>query len=301
MKLNNSFVELSALRKRIGVAEVAVDFQIDIDPFSEIKINLEREGIEVSREDIVAVGPYLTYKGDVLAILYIYDSFYGYDELISESVEKRAPKFHFTWCQTLETMEKKGRFSRYILSRNKHNKFKVQAKEREPDQICKFGNVHEMKDVTLYSCKNCLDELSYRGYSTLAWDRESKNNAVLAFNINEFIEENEGTLDTMRFYRAEYTDRNVPIMDYTNNFPEISRQLRERSNWVCSACNVSMKECKGGLHVHHKNGVKSDNRSDNLQVLCALCHKNIDQFHTRMFVSKSIENFILRNRQKQHL
>lgn len=298
MKLNNPFEELSSLRKRIGVAEAPVSYEIELDPFSEIKLDLETSGIEVTRDEIVTIGPYLTYKGDVLAILYIYDSFYGYEDLISESVDKRAPKFHFTWCKTLDDMESKGRFSRYILSRRKQNKFKVQAKEKEPVYIRRYGAVHEMEDVTLYACKNCLDELSYKGYSSREWAKEDKNNALLTFNIQSFIDENEGILESMRFYKAQYTDKNVPRMDYTKDFPEISRKLRENCGWECTKCNVNMRQRKEGLHVHHRNGVKSDNSQSNLQVLCALCHKNIDGFHSNMYVSKKIEDYIFRNRPK---
>ncbi len=298
MKLNNPFEDLAALRKRMGVAENKLQYDISVDPFAAIKINLEREGIEVSREDIVKVGPFLTYKGDVLAILYIYDSFYGYEDLITESVDKNAPKFHFTWCKTLDRMEAKGRFQRYILSRRKQNKFKVQAKEREPLKVQRYGKIHVMQNVTLYSCKNCLDELSYKGYSTREWSPDQKRNAVRDFNIQAFINENEGTVDTMRFYATQYSDNTVPLMDYTNDFPEISRRLREQANWKCSntKCRVDMTQRKEGLHVHHLNGVKNDNKLENLAVLCALCHKNIDEFHHRMFVSKPVEEFILRNR-----
>lgn len=296
MKLNNPFQELETLRQRIGVAENKLTYKVSLDPIEEVKLDLEREGIEVSREEIVNVGPFLTYNGDVLAILYIYDSYSTYDDLISESADKKAPKFHFTWCATLDRMEQKGRFSRYILSRSKRSKFKVQAKEREPYQIRKFGEIHEMEDVTLFACKNCLDELAYKGYSARGWPSDKKNGAVQSFSIEEFIEENEGTLDTYRFYKAEYTDKNVPKMDYTLDFPEISRKMREEFRWVCSKCGVDMKQCKAGLHVHHRNGVKSDNRRENLQVLCAVCHRNVDEFHKRMHVSPKIEKYIVRNR-----
>lgn len=298
MKLNNPFQEIQALRERIGVSEGKIEYQVSMDPRSEIKFKLEGDGIEVSRDEIIKVGPFLTYKGDVLAILYIYDSYYGYEDLVSEEVTKKAPKFHFTWCDTLERMESKGRFSRYILSRRKNNRFKVQAKEREPAYIRKYGQIHEMEDVTLYACKNCMDQLSYKGYSAKSWRTDEKNKAVSEFSIEQFIDENEGILESMRFYKAHYTDNNVPRMDYTDDFPEISRRLREACGWACSTCNVNMSGKKEGLHVHHRNGVKSDNSPQNLVVLCALCHKNVDEFHKGMHVSKSVESYVMRNRPK---
>ena len=41
----------------------------------------------------------------------------------------------------------------------------MQATEREPSMIRKLVEHHEMEDVTLYACKNCLNETGYKGYS----------------------------------------------------------------------------------------------------------------------------------------
>lgn len=296
MKLDSPFDELVKLRARISSSENPLTLSESLDPIESVKIELATKGIEVSREEIVKVGPFLTYKGDVLAILYIYDSRSTYDDLISESVDKLAPKFHFTWCGTLDDMEARGRFSRYILSRRKTNRFSVQAKEREPEFIAKYGDIHEMEDVALYACKNCLDAITYRGYQTRGWSSQKKAKAVLSFKIQEFIDENEGTINIIKFHNAIYTDKNVPRIDYTENFPEISRNLRESAQWACSKCSVNMLNKKEGLHTHHRNGMKNDNNLSNLQVLCALCHKNIDQFHKTMHVSEKIETYIIKNR-----
>ena len=51
---------------------------------------------------------------------------------------------------------------------------------------------------------------------------------------------------------------------------------------------------KQGLHKHQKM-VLDDNRNSNLEVLCALSQKH-DSSHKGMYVSTSIEEFILRNR-----
>ena len=192
-------------------------------------------------------------------------------------------------------MEARGRFARYILSRRKVNKFKVQAKEREPHLISRYGENHEMEDVSLYACKNCLDETEYRGYHR-GRTQDDKTKRVEEFQIQTFLNEHEGTFNTWKFYKANQTDQNVVLNIYTPQFPEISRQLREAANWQCSKCSVNMINRKDGLHVHHKNGVKNDNTRNNLQVLCALCHKNIDSSHKGMYVSPSLEQFITRNR-----
>jgi hypothetical protein len=195
-------------------------------------------------------------------------------------------------------MDKKGKFARYIFSRKKINKFKVQATERDPAMIKKLGEHHEMENVTLYACKNCLNETGYKGY-TKDLKAEEKNKHVLGFNIKEFLDENEATVSTSRFYleqkRVKFSDETVQPMVYTDDFPEISRRLRASKDWKCTKCNVDMSRHKAGLHTHHKNGVKSDNSSSNLQVLCAMCHKNIDSDHKGMYVDPTTERYIRRN------
>ena len=118
-----------------------------------------------------------------------------------------------------------------------------------------------------------------------------------SFSIGEYIEENEGNLTVMKHLpktRAE----DAKGGSYTIDFPEISRALREKNNWKCSKCEVNMLEKKSGLHVHHINGVKSDNNHKNLMVLCALCHQGIDSFHSTMHVNQSIRSFIEQNRER---
>ena len=298
MELKNSFLEIKRLKERIKGDDITDSFAIPLDPLDVIKIELEKGEIQVDRSQIIQHGPFLLYEGKILAILYIYDYRATQEDLLSESVNKKAPKFHFSWCRTLSEMDRKGKFARYIFSRKKINKFKVQATEREPSMIRQLGEHHEMEDVTLYACKNCLNETSYKGYSK-DLKVEEKDQHVLDFDIKEFLDENEATVTTSRFYleqkRVKFSDETVQPMVYSDDFPETSRKLRTSKDWKCTKCNVDMSRYKAGLHVHHKNGVKSDDSLSNLQVLCALCHKHIDSDHKGMYIDPSIERYIKRN------
>ena len=295
MKLSDSFDRLDKLRVRIGGKLTSTEFGESLDPLQKIVVQLENEGITVEREDIEKVGPFLTYKGQVLAILYIFNSNDCKSDIESEFPQQRAPRFHFTWCRTLDNMEKTGRFARYVLSRSKQSLFDIEAKERDPEQIALYGERHLLKGIKLAPCQNCLDELSYHDFS-LRQSKDARVKSVTNFSLQNYLDENDGTFNVMKF-TPEHTSKTMYQGGYTKDFPKISTDLRRKADWKCSKCEVDMKLMKKGLHVHHVNGVKGDNSEKNLRVLCALCHKNIDRFHQNMFVSSEIEGHILSYRQ----
>ena len=59
-------------------------------------------------------------------------------------------------------MEKKENFN-VIFFQEIKNRFKVQATERDPIKIRELGEHHEMNDVLLFACKNCLKETDIKG------------------------------------------------------------------------------------------------------------------------------------------
>ena len=296
MNLDLSALErLAKLRARLGVEEGNNDFTKALDPLEQITIDLATAGIEVELSDIEEVGGLLTYRGDVLAILYIYASNSTEESLLTNSAATSGtPKFHISWCKTMDTMTKNKRFDRYVLSRRPSEHFTIEALERDPDNIRLKGERHVVDDVRLYPCKNCMDFLSYRGYDK-KWKSNDKNQLVEDFRVQTFLDENDGNLTVMK-HLPKADAANAPSGAYTSDFSEISRKVREAANWKCSECSIEMKHCKSGLHVHHINGVKSDNSLSNLKVLCALCHRDVDQFHKTMHVSQKVQEYIELNR-----
>jgi len=295
MKLNNSFEELSRLRGRIGASDQKRSFSKELDELAEIRFQLEHQGIEVKKSEIELIGPFITYQG-IQAVLYIFDSQKSKEVLSVRTVAQKGPRFHLTWCRTLEDMESRNRVDRYILSRRKDNCFDVRATERAPHLISKWGKTHEMKDVRLWVCRNCLDLIHYKDFSLTGMAKPQRDSTVQDFETRNFFDENEATLNTIKFYKTQYTDTNKPTFDYTDDWSEISRKRREKENWVCSKCHIDLSTMKKGLHVHHKNGVKSNNSPSNLQVLCALCHRDVDPSHSKMHVFPDIERYIQKNR-----
>jgi hypothetical protein len=59
--------------------------------------------------------------------------------------------------------------------------------------------------------------------------------------------------------------------DYSGDWSSVSFALKQKRGWTCEMCRFTLLN-SGLIHVHHLNGVKTDNSVANLQVLCALCH-----------------------------
>lgn len=294
MEIRDSFEGLDSLRRRLNAPQKSLSFDKPIEQRRDIERELKAEGILVERADIESVGPFLTYKGEHLAILYILNSTSPSDDLINNTPALSTPKFHLTWCRTLDSMSRRKRFDRYVLSRSPSNLFRVEALERDDKIIRKLGERHMLNDITLFPCQNCLDSLHYKEFS-LQSSKFDRLIQVENFVVRDYLDENDGNLTVMK-HLPKTLAQNAKYGGYTEDFPEISRSLRAENNWRCQKCSVDMSGNKAGLHTHHINGVKSDNSRANLMVLCALCHKGIDSHHATMHVKKSIENYILTQR-----
>lgn len=218
----------------------------------------------------------LTYKGEQV-ILYIKDT--RSDRYTLEHEPEKSRRFHVAECETLETMRHKGRFERYVVTNRMDGLFLVDWLEKDTRE-------RGETEAALKVCKNCLKAINWRGYENsedrleLAGDRrQSKSEIWSGFEISQFL------LEFSTFFQTKpsRSDTNAKANIYAADWAAISKRTRRSKNWTCEACGVNLKSASHLLHCHHRSGVVTDNRPENLEVLCAVDHaKQPDHGHMRV-------------------
>lgn len=224
---------------------------------SKLKVLLDQGEVEIDFEQIDFLNGYFEYKGRRV-IVYIRDQYYKYYE--------KGYKFHLSKCLTISNSIENNRNSRYVISLRTDGKFKINLVDG--DTKVEEGKIEELK-----VCKNCLTALNYKGYKNQTYTRKSQ--IFEDFDLHDFFKSNPNSSFNTNLFKSE---RDAPLNEYSQDFDHISSDLRSTSNHTCSECGLNLSASKykneGFLHVHHRNAVKTDNRPQNLQVLCIRCHAN---------------------------
>lgn len=266
MKIEVDFSELGTLRARMGANLSSWSPEGNrLSPIEVIRKELE-EGKEIPISEIErAHGGLLTYKGEQV-VLYIKDTHQDRDTLLYD--QENARKFHIAECRTLDHMRHDGRFERYVATTNTSGVFKVEATE-------KFTRSTEELEVPLYVCKNCLTALDWKQYTSQG--RQKKQGLRDNFSLDDFFAE----FSTFFRNKPRHTDETAPKGGYATDWSRISERIRNERGWRCDKCRVNLSEHRGLLHCHHKDGVVSNNSSDNLAALCIMCHSD-EPLHNRL-------------------
>jgi hypothetical protein len=172
---------------------------------------------------------------------------------------KHEPKFHVSNCRTLVEMKSSGRFERYVAADGEDGNFHIRY------------DTGPLKPTKLDVCQNCLDFLSWDGFSS-EMSRSSRQSIVSSFSIKRFFDQYPKSLHP---HIPTHTASTAPINDYPLNWDEISSELKRQLRFRCQGENCGVEvglENKRFLHVHHKNGLKYDCRAENLLCLCIRCH-----------------------------
>ena len=325
MELNkNIFFTLESLRKKIGAHKAEIKNlrekrqTFNKSPF-EIKL-LEKGDIilsDVELDENVSYPAGLAAIGNTQVTLHILQAIIKKESFLNETEQipfSSKPKVHVSDCKTLNEMKERGRYNRYIATQRQTNGYTLQPTDLiTKDLLVKSIGVDEqtlgMKTalsffnqkqdygkmkLELQICKNCLTFLNYQDYDNVS--QSEKKLIYNNFDLNEFLENFQYIFRCLPLYK----EKDYPEAEYTNDWARISNEIRRKANWICSCCKVNLKYNKGFLHVHHKDGIRGNNKPSNLEVLCMLCHRE-KPFHQNMYVKDDERKKVFRLRKDQDL
>ncbi len=250
-------VGLNRLRERMGAELIPWNSEKFWQPTDFDKI-LVKTGIEISPSEIeIDFDGTFEYKGRKV-VVYIRDQYKS-----SYSNPDELNKLHIVDCGTLQVMRRQGKYQRYVVTTRTDGLFIVNF-------LGSFGSGIQEKGVErkLYVCINCLKRLNYNNYNRLGCPE--RNEIRRCFDLAEFFVRYPAQIVNP----PRHTDITAPLNIYSRHSEQISRRYREIMEWKCEGCQVSLGDGEMGrfLHVHHVNGLRHDNRNENLRALCIKCH-----------------------------
>jgi hypothetical protein len=260
------FEPLNRLRGRMGIArDVYGSFSTSVDPGrltrDELDLLTSGEGIDVRFEELTVLSDgTLAYK-DSRVLLYIRDvHVYGDRD--------REPRYHLSNCKTLQEMNAKRKFDRYVIATEVKGIFKL--------NIISNGNKRSERRK-LPVCQNCLSSLRFDGFDLQKMARTTRQRIVNDFTPDRFFDLYPRSLHVKK---PSYDAITAPVNVYTEDWPEVSNRVRSERGWKCEKCHRLLNgRLQKYLHVHHENGQRWDNRRTNLRVLCIGCHAEEPDHH----------------------
>ncbi len=282
-------VDFSALQQAVDLmGPYDPDFQIQLDnAFEEVDIDLS-DGREVTPEDVVITSGGLISVFGQQAVLYIPDQGSSLWDVMTNGVKSKGGKrVHLANCSTINSMKEANRYERYVARNGLSQKFAVTGSDAH-----RYTDENRMAHLAV--CQNCLSKLNYHDFRSK--NREQKRAVVEDFAFDAFFAR----------YSSYFTQKPKELLEkyaantYVDEWQTISRRVRREANFCCSECKLDLKERKHLLHVHHINGNRNDNATENLSVLCVDCHSKAP-LHDSMFVSSEHRRQIQSMRIEQNL
>jgi hypothetical protein len=267
MKLDDiDFSALAKLLEKMGAPLIPWTSGVSVTAYDPGKWEqIRTTGIEVQLSEVKSSEQgLLTYEGRHI-LLYIKDTPKAMGVVMVDPASLQ--KFHFFDCSTLDRMRAANRFERYVVTQCQTGDFLLDVTDPHTRTLYK-------KDVIarLHVCRDCLSGSKYQNYKKNL-PQSRRDEIVENFNIAEFFQKYNYS------FRGEpaRTAETAPPNRYPVDWEDIAREHKSRVHWRCQECPVDLSEHRHLLHVHHINGVRTDNRASNLRVLCVECHSQQPQ------------------------
>lgn len=276
----NEFLAFKKIRKSMGISEdFKPNFQSSEAVMKELKLsNIKTKGLDISFDElVVAKDKTLEHKDFPGQKMLVYIRDFMGDYVKDESDRSNYPKFHLSWCQTLNKMHESKKYDRYVVSQRNDGIFLLN----------KTSNGRVVKkdiELELLVCKNCLQTLNYKGYNS---SYNSRLNVFNSFNVKEFLDE----YNTEIYIEPTHTSSSQPLNEYVDEWREISFRYKKSKRFICQDCGKDCSKDTNELHVHHVDGVKSNNNPSNLEVVCVSCHSK-KPMHGHMLTNPNFSRYM---------
>jgi len=224
------------------VKEVTVRKEIDKpNPAITLEKELEDGSIEVEYSEIYPDSKgLLTYNGRKVAA-FIRDQRRGITPFGTKY------RYHLYNCTTLQYMRNIGRETRYFVTKRKDGLFDLH--DLSGDRI-------QRRTLEMELCKNCVREL------------QSHHLYFNPFSLSKYFERYESHLPKT----IKKTVSQATIQTYAPEQKDIAREYKKAANRCCQSCHVNCISNTSLLNLHHCDGDPSNNKRENLRVLCVDCH-----------------------------